>query len=85
MTATATPLELPSPKCEARTGYTPGAFGFRPTPCDQTRGLRALVDNDGKVHYFCPAVGHGEAVAVSNGAIAQFTAMRPRVVFEGMD
>lgn len=62
------------PRCEARTGVTPGAFGFDPVPCGQTRGLRSVVTERGETHYFCAAVGHGEAVALRNGAIRQFTA-----------
>lgn len=71
------------PQCEARTGVTPGDFGFQPVRCDQTRGLRTLVDGAGKAHHFCPAAGHAENVAIKNGAIAQLVTVRP--IYEGMD
>ncbi len=84
MTDTAT--ASPPPTCEARTGFTPGEFGFLPTPCGQTRGLRVLVDGQGRNHYFCAAAGHGESVAISNGAMRQFGAMPTnRPMYEGMD
>jgi hypothetical protein len=65
-------------RCEAKTGYVPGEFRMEPVRCDQTRGLRSFVDGQGTTHWFCPAVGHMEAVALRNGA-AYLTkpAMRP--------
>lgn len=71
-TATATPIE---PTCEAHTGLVPGDFGFKPTACVQTRGLRILIDGAGDVHRFCSAVGHAESVAMRFGAIRQLMVM----------
>jgi len=73
-----------TPQCEARTGVTPGAFGFVATPCNAARGLRSFVDGQGVTHHFCPAPGHGEAVALRHGVIRQFTAQF-RPMYEGMD
>lgn len=78
-TATATP-----PSCEARTRYVPGAFGFEPQPCGQSRGLRVLTDATGAAHYFCAASGHAESVAMRFGAIRQLMAARSPM-YEGMD
>lgn len=84
MTDTATPAPA-TPKCEARTGVTPGAFGFTPTPCEATRGLRALIDAAGDTHWFCPAGGHAEAVALRFGAIRQLKAQSRAPMYEGME
>jgi hypothetical protein len=75
MTDMTTPPTPAEPTCQARTGLTPGAFGFIPVPCEQTRGLRVLIDAAGEVHRFCPAAGHAEAVAMRFGAIRQLMAM----------
>ena len=72
------------PTCEARTGFTAGAFGFEAKPCGQTRGLRVLVDGTGVSHHCCPAAGHAESVAMRFGAIRQLMAARSPM-YEGMD
>lgn len=71
-------------RCEARTAVRPGAFGFEPVACEQSRGLRVLTDAAGTDHYFCPASGHAESVALRYGAIRQLRASRSPM-YEGMD
>ena len=69
------------PRCEARTGFTPGAFRFEPVPCNATRGLRSFTDAQGTVHRYCPAAGHAESVAIRFGSIHKVG----RQMYEGME
>lgn len=52
----------PIPVCEAKTGALPGAYGFEPVYCLQTRGLRSTFDANGHRHFFCAAQGHAANV-----------------------
>lgn len=63
-----------TPQCEGRTGVTPGEFRLVPVGCDQTRGLRVLIDGAGTIHRYCGAAGHAESVALRFGAIRQLMA-----------
>lgn len=61
-------------RCEARTGVTPGAFGFEPTRCSTAIGLREFVNAQAETHRFCGAPGHEDNVRLRFGGIG---AMQP--------
>lgn len=54
-------------RCDARTGEIAGEFGFVPTWCQTTIGIREIRDRAGYRRRYCAAPGHQEYVIARYG------------------